>query len=87
MQTLPIRNTKVGSFPLGARASTIEETRQQCAGCEPWQPGNRKQNDLPRELKTASFLKILLNSKITEQEKMQKHLLARVKELQDAMVS
>ena len=52
--------------------------------------GNREteeQNGLPRELKTLSFLKILLNSRITEQEKMPKHLLARVKELQDAMAS
>ena len=36
---------------------------------------------------TASFLQILLNSRITEQEKMSKNLLARVKELQDAMAS
>ena len=36
---------------------------------------------------TASFLEIFLNSRITEREEMSKNLLARVKELQDAMTS
>lgn len=43
-----IRNTNARPFPCCARASTFEETCQQCWGCEPWQPKinfkNRKKN-------------------------------------------
>lgn len=69
-----------------ARARTVEKTRQQRYHDNQKQIFKTNKRSTAR-VNTTSSLQILLYSRITQQEKMSKNLLARVKELQDAMAS